>query len=723
MIYTDLPIQSDEKDILHRTGFVHQIAQLIVECSKNNDEGFVIGLEGAWGTGKTSILNLLRHDKLLKKSNINVCRFNSWLILDSRNLTIEFFKTLLANIESEQENSSIKEYIKVQMQKITSKLNRPFKDVAAATSFNLKTEIGTFSIKTDWNKIFSEETLQKKKTKVYKKLKGSNKYILYLIDDIDRLPNSDIALVMQLVKNIADFPHVIYLLAYDREVVENALEQINGHNGKEFIKKVVQVPISLPAFNVDDLKNYFSQQIKKIIQSKKAWINYEHLEDVIHYGVFEYINSLRDCNRLLNVFQSRYMLCNQFCDAGDLICVILLNLYEPQVYAYIQQNAELLLLCGPQTKEVLEQYENIAHSVSKEVDDYANKFIEVKTILSLMFPKWALYAGEQVYSSKDVSNNRIYKIENFNSYFLLIPQQNQVPRDEVNKFLLELDEQELYDCLCKWEKQGQLESAYSIIEAYCYEDNKNTKLPESRVTILLRPLSRFYNEQRSINDIRKWCIGVANQIIGKGTCRLPPQAHIAPFSENAKDVYNNIFSDENICLDFLEQARCTIEHHMYSQRALTNTILKKCNQVFLQRIKTAIYDKTFFDNYFIRKMTSHMIDDSLPIMKKYLSSLKTWNEIQPWIRRCFSEIEPQNRFRRWECFVKLLRILPNEFQIIIDKEIQRKGKDIWILSDKWTLIVLYKAYMAGNNIVQSDGITIINEYKLIAYAENQLKLE
>lgn len=56
-----------------------------------------------------------------------------------------------------------------------------------------------------------------------------------MIDDIDRLRNEDIAFVMQLVKNIADFPKIIYILAYDNDIVTKALNHTDGDNGRDFM--------------------------------------------------------------------------------------------------------------------------------------------------------------------------------------------------------------------------------------------------------------------------------------------------------------------------------------------------------------------------------------------------------------------------------------------------------------------------------------------------------
>lgn len=69
------------------------------------------------------------------------------------------------------------------------------------------------------------------KNNITKKLaKSKLKYIVF-IDDIDRLNNKEIKLLMQLIKAVGDFPNIIYVLAFDRDIVANALndeQKING---------------------------------------------------------------------------------------------------------------------------------------------------------------------------------------------------------------------------------------------------------------------------------------------------------------------------------------------------------------------------------------------------------------------------------------------------------------------------------------------------------------
>jgi KAP family P-loop domain-containing protein len=49
---------------------------------------------------------------------------------------------------------------------------------------------------------------------------------------------------MQLVKSIANFNNVIYLLSYDKEIVENALKE--EYNSDHYLDKIIQVRVPIP---------------------------------------------------------------------------------------------------------------------------------------------------------------------------------------------------------------------------------------------------------------------------------------------------------------------------------------------------------------------------------------------------------------------------------------------------------------------------------------------
>lgn len=68
----DRPILANEQDLLGRRPLVARLADWVRDAPL--DEGFVIGLTGPWGSGKTSVLNLLEESLGLRQLSCGLSR-------------------------------------------------------------------------------------------------------------------------------------------------------------------------------------------------------------------------------------------------------------------------------------------------------------------------------------------------------------------------------------------------------------------------------------------------------------------------------------------------------------------------------------------------------------------------------------------------------------------------------------------------------------------------
>ena len=94
MISPDLPITKSEEDALNRSNFAKNLAQAVIQCTFPTS--FSIGLYGKWGSGKTSLLNMVIEEiENIEESTI-ILRFNPWLCSDPKQLVIQFFKQNIA---------------------------------------------------------------------------------------------------------------------------------------------------------------------------------------------------------------------------------------------------------------------------------------------------------------------------------------------------------------------------------------------------------------------------------------------------------------------------------------------------------------------------------------------------------------------------------------------------------------------------------------------------
>lgn len=96
MFYSDKPIQSSEDDKLDRAGFAHMLAETLLNMEEIKDT-FSIGLCGKWGSGKTSIVNMMLHEIEERQINLSdsqkliVIHFEPWNFSDAGQLLTQFF--------------------------------------------------------------------------------------------------------------------------------------------------------------------------------------------------------------------------------------------------------------------------------------------------------------------------------------------------------------------------------------------------------------------------------------------------------------------------------------------------------------------------------------------------------------------------------------------------------------------------------------------------------
>lgn len=83
------------------------------------------------------------------------------------------------------------------------------------------------------------------KKEIEKELLLIDSRILVVIDDIDRLPNDQIRLIFQLVNSVAGFPHMVYLLSYDKDIVARALDDVQGYTDIASFDEITALMVSV----------------------------------------------------------------------------------------------------------------------------------------------------------------------------------------------------------------------------------------------------------------------------------------------------------------------------------------------------------------------------------------------------------------------------------------------------------------------------------------------
>lgn len=111
-LVSDLAICKAEDDLLERREFSNNIADLIAKRESN--EAFTVGLMGTWGSGKSSILNLIDNRIKDEYKNIITIFFNPWRYSGENELLMSFFNHIAEALDEKLETNGelVKNFLK-----------------------------------------------------------------------------------------------------------------------------------------------------------------------------------------------------------------------------------------------------------------------------------------------------------------------------------------------------------------------------------------------------------------------------------------------------------------------------------------------------------------------------------------------------------------------------------------------------------------------------------
>lgn len=282
----DMPIDNDELDKFGRKEFAKSIAVKIQSKTNQRDAGaLAIGINGEWGSGKTSFMNMIKNQ--IDIFDRIIIEFNPWRSSSASRIIEDFFELLIHELKPYDTNlaSSILAYAKT----LTSIDENVFTKAANATLQLLTNDV---------NKNQAYESINASLLK-------TRKQILIFIDDLDRLDKIEIIEVLRLIRNTANFNNVTYVVSYDREYINEAVKTFNPYNYTSYIEKIFQVEFKLPIIDDFIFKTEITNYLKPGISEKY----HKQLEYVINSvesnGICfttKFLKTYRDLIRFSNSF-------------------------------------------------------------------------------------------------------------------------------------------------------------------------------------------------------------------------------------------------------------------------------------------------------------------------------------------------------------------------------------------------------------------------------------
>ncbi|MBE58391.1 MAG: hypothetical protein CMD66_03085 [Gammaproteobacteria bacterium] len=274
-------------DTLETGIYAETLASFIKEC----DTPLTIGVQGEWGSGKTSLLNMVREDieepvrkaqggKPIKGSEEYKCIWiNTWehsLLKSPEQCLLSIIEEIIEEIAKVDNSYNTANRAKAALGALAKSAVR----VGATMTMGMKggevaEELLGNSTGANTVKQLRSSLVDIIKTVVERKENDAQRFVVF-VDDLDRLEPSVAVMVLELLKNIFTVPRCVFVLAIDYHVVVKGLKGKFGEptpdnewEFRAFFDKIIQLPFMMPMADYK-LTKYITNHLIGIDYFKKG---------------------------------------------------------------------------------------------------------------------------------------------------------------------------------------------------------------------------------------------------------------------------------------------------------------------------------------------------------------------------------------------------------------------------------------------------------------------
>lgn len=351
----DRPGELPHDDILGRKAFAQRVAKELLAWRQK--DSLVVSLNGDWGSGKTTLANLIVH--YINNQTTLICgpcskplvvKFNPWQWSGQNKLLEAFFDEIGGvfrrdNSQNKKLDKRLARFweglkiVTVAGGELADRLQESLTALAAllagssgVLSSAVSNPTGKFILQLlgmvllavsavcaiyapvaeklaalfKWKTKKTRTTLPGIREDLKNELEKMEATLLIVIDDIDRLTKREVRMLMQLIKVNVDFPNVVYLLLYQKSIVANALNEITSETGSDFLKKIVQIELEVPLPPDHEMRKFFEDKLQVILKRAEIRWDAERWGLLFESAVWPYFRTPRDIKRFMGMFDFYY---------------------------------------------------------------------------------------------------------------------------------------------------------------------------------------------------------------------------------------------------------------------------------------------------------------------------------------------------------------------------------------------------------------------------------
>ena len=590
-------------DLLGRSNIIAHIESMIRWCEA--DKRFIIGVSGRWGSGKTTILNIVKSKFRDDENIVIIDEFKPWNFQNE----ISMIESMLEIILKE----SAVGISWIETERMKQRLTENLFESNGYWKFLRIFGIGLGRKPEEIGKVINEY------------LETSGKKLVFIIDDIERADPDKIFLLFNLISNLFYLNHIIYVLPYDKEQLNSIFEQRGIKT--EYLKKIIQAEVSVPKIHAEKLEEIVGICLRNLMYTYNAMDFLNNIEDFrfIMKSISSICADLRDVKIFFNSVLTIQRITENYLNPVDMLGIQIIKFGNIDLYNEIYQHGKFFV--SDDTVFNKEYYieslseekfnENGKRYFAKLFSDKANEcYID---ILERLFPYVKRYKnGERLKERgyipgeghKDlVKNKRICNARYFELYFT--EQSNDFVKinDSVKHWILKVGEKERTENQVEFDKILALapnESEYLIINMLqIYSDD----LDELQAGNILEVL---YDKALELDDTHMFMVLSARRLAAFMIGDLLERMQKDKFDRWLNDVsidYKKLYFINTIIASLGERSPDSEEKRIYKGRAKTFYEKFILMGVCIRENRINVYDDSIYQRSNIWAVY-HMLKDN-----------------------------------------------------------------------------------------------------------------
>lgn len=302
----DRPLQAGtaiERDRLDRKGFAQSAVAALRQVTSAS--GFVLSIEGVWGSGKTSTLAMI--EELLGQETEDrsplIVHFNPWLV-GERDALLRLFLAKIASAVKLTDHANNSQKVAKELSAYSKAFDvvklipgaEPWASIVKAVVTSVGDATGAISD-------HKAPDIERQKSKVEDALQNFPRSIIVFIDDVDRLFPLEVFEMIRIIKAVGDLPNVGYVLACDPVYVSRALESASVPHADVYLDKIVQIRLPLPRLSITAREVLINEALEALHPEalKSHFPRDEDRLSMLYFsGLRETLEQPRDVTRVFN---------------------------------------------------------------------------------------------------------------------------------------------------------------------------------------------------------------------------------------------------------------------------------------------------------------------------------------------------------------------------------------------------------------------------------------